>query len=276
MARQNPVAEAVAPQTALVRQVGRLHGELCRRLARLAQDLSPGAVHDGRVAARRLRSVLQVLQPALDRDVRRRYTRDLRLIMRTLGPAREADVRQATLRSLLVRMPDEDACTDMRALLRSTARRRREIRAQLRTTLAGDEWRRLRSRLDAEAGVPALEAAARRVDPAALDRRIRRRYRRARRCMRRRRRSGRRLHRLRLRIKKLRYAGELVQVMRPQDPMPELGALRRLQDRLGEVHDLWLLRNWLRREAPPNLETTAVIAAASREKKRLIRDLNEP
>ncbi len=88
-------------------------------------------------------------------------------------------------------------------------------------------------------------------------------------------RSGRRLHRLRLQVKKLRYAGELLQAMQPRAPIPALAALRRLQERLGELHDLRLLRKWLRRELPAGPPASAVLSMISRRKRSRIRVLRD-
>jgi CHAD domain-containing protein len=67
--------------------------------ARLDDPSNPEALHDFRVAVRRLRSTLRALAPALGSSLRARPLRRLRQVARATGPARDAEVLLAWLRS---------------------------------------------------------------------------------------------------------------------------------------------------------------------------------
>ena len=270
MRRTDPIEDRAAGRAAFAQRAGRLHAGLCEHLAHLARAAPPGEVHDVRVAARRLRTTQKSLKPGLGRGLRRRYAHDLRRIVHILAPVREADVRRGLLRSMLAEAELGDARKSVHALLTFAAGQRNRVRRELRGVLAGDGWRRLRSRFEDPAGVRALTAAALLADPACLSRRIHRRHRRLEKRMRRSKHSARWLHRLRLDIKDLRYSYEDLATLRPRNPGMEIVALRSLQSGLGELHDLWLLGKWLRREAP-RTQTTRALADAARKRARHLR-----
>ncbi|HXQ28904.1 MAG TPA: CHAD domain-containing protein [Gemmatimonadales bacterium] len=95
-----------APAAAAVRQVGLLHLEAAR-VAR--QRLDGGddeeALHDFRVALRRLRSLLRAFRPVLDSVVSGKLRRRLRDLARLTGTARDAEVRLAWARDARRRLP---------------------------------------------------------------------------------------------------------------------------------------------------------------------------
>ena len=238
-----PPAEASADGSRRIEEAVR---EQQRLLAAAAALESTGVddVHRGRVAARRLRSLLKTFRPLLEPRCARLYRVDLRSFARGLAGVREADVRREILMSAATRdgtIPPadleqlasllEDACIAAREALH---RHRREpgwaaLLAALERHAAGrhlvvnhaaglDEvlelvaasWRRPVRLLEAE---PETIAD---------------------------------LHELRLSLKHCRYALEPVADVAPKSTARLLRRLRDAQDCIGEHRDTVLARHWVR------------------------------
>lgn len=187
----------------------------------------PDAIHHARVATRRLREVLPLVEPgARGRKLRRR----MRRLTRALGPVRELDVALETLDALASEVPRPAV-----ALFRQVLRRER---------------RRLYAVMSREVA---------RVDPATLRRlavAAAHRSRRVGTAGRTSRRAGRlrsaiesagsiylpdRLHEARIAVKKLRYALELARDVSGARATARLRRLKAAQDLLGRMHDLEVL-----------------------------------
>lgn len=98
---------AKGPAAAVV--LARLNEQLAemKRLdAQVRLDL-PDAVHQMRVAMRRLRSALATFRPLLDREVSEPLRDELRWVSRVLGDARDAEVMHERLRALVAAQPVE-------------------------------------------------------------------------------------------------------------------------------------------------------------------------
>lgn len=217
----------------------------------------PEAIHQARVALRRLRSALRLFAPVLPRRFARHWLAVWGSLARALGPAREADVR---LDWLLPAMTGLGLPQQAQTPLLAHARAQRaaahaqavdafrdatyglDLLAFLRAVLAmpdppGEalpDWanRRL-GRLHARLQMAA--ALALREGP-----------------------EGR--HRLRLAVKRQRYAMEfLVDVLPPRRGARSLAALSRAQALLGDLNDLDGARLWLA-ALPPGLAPDAVPA----------------
>jgi CHAD domain-containing protein len=223
------------------------------------EDGDVDALHRARVASRRLREVLPVLQ--LDRDVTRKLNRRLRKITDRLGRVREYDVLLGVLDELkkVGRYP--------KAALPRVAAHIGENRAHARERLLEKvqigTLRRVAAKLEKVART--LENAsdspltARRSWRWAIDARVARRastlaaaiadagavY------------LAARLHTVRIGVKKLRYALELATEADHVKSSPDLKQLRRAQDILGRLHDLQVLVDRAREVqaslAPPDL-----------------------
>jgi CHAD domain-containing protein len=196
------------------------------------------ALHDFRVALRRLRSATRALRPHLQTSVRRRHERRLRAVARSTARARDAEVQLAWLAQeraagarnvpaidLLVRRLEQRRREDMdRASGRQLARFRR---------LAGKLSRRLA--LPAQARAPAAAASfgsalAEIIRQGAVD-------------------LGEALdavggpfevqqgHAARIAAKRLRYLLEPLRGSPRADATAAVDALKELQDLLGELHD---------------------------------------
>src|SRR5689334_3405838 len=216
-----------------------------RRFTRMFPGVNGGdlrAIHRTRVASRRLREVVPVLQ--LDGRVTKRLTRKLRKLTRGLGQLRELDVL-----GLLVDELRESGRFSARALQLISAEVAAERRAFFDTlTDAGfnADLRRVSRKLeqalerlpsdgddpdDTRAVRWAIEARlARRAEmlKEAIDR------------------AGNvylveRLHVVRIALKKLRYGVEVAQEVAGERRNPDLQLLKREQELLGRLHDLQML-----------------------------------
>jgi CHAD domain-containing protein len=243
------------------------------------QDGDPRAVHRIRVASRRLREVLPVLQ--LDPEVTEKLGRRLRKITAGLGTVRELDVLLALIDEL-----SENGRYARPALSRVSAHlteRQAGSRARLMKKLPVRELRRVAAKLEKQLATLATKETSLtsrgRVVTArswqwAIEARVARRasalsdaiaaagtfY------------LSERLHHVRIAVKKLRYALELTADVAGVKTMPELTQLRRAQEVLGRLHDLQVLVDRTRETqaslSPPDL-------AAWRELDRLVVSLEE-
>ncbi|HEY3044688.1 MAG TPA: CHAD domain-containing protein [Vicinamibacterales bacterium] len=219
------------------------------RFTRMLQGVEKGdvrALHRTRVASRRLREVLPVLQ--LDPEVAHKLSRRLRKITARLGTVREFDVLLGVideLRETGRRYPNN-------ALARVAANigeDRSHARERLLAKVPIDELRRVAAKLDKMARAVEKDEAPRRSGTArrswrwALDARVARRASTLAAAM-----SdagavylAERLHAVRISVKKLRYALELATEAAQVKSSPDVRQLRRVQDVLGRLHDLQVL-----------------------------------
>jgi CHAD domain-containing protein len=215
------------------------------------------SVHRTRVASRRLRELLPVLQ--LDGEAGRKLTHQLRKVTRKLGSVREADVMLLLMEELHESGRfHEPSLRLVRDAIRAA---RDEARQKLPGKSAAASFRRIVRKLDRAArkleGRETLES--RRAWRWALDARVSRRALALKSAIDE---SGavylpERLHRARIALKKLRYALELHADARGGKVTADLRLLKRMQELLGRLHDLQVLINRVRRVqaslSPPNL-----------------------
>jgi CHAD domain-containing protein len=113
------------------------------------------AVHQTRVATRRLRSDLrtfrEVLHPEWDAELRE----ELGWLGAELGTVRDLDVQLERLTGLVATLPDEDRTTGER-LVAERSRRRDEARGHLLEAMRSDRYPALLDRLVADAREPAV------------------------------------------------------------------------------------------------------------------------
>ena len=217
-----------------------LHRALEARVEILMNELSRPdwqgdgeALHDVRVASRRVRAVLDMVEPDLYPGFKRQG-RKVKRLTRTLGLTREMDVHVSILEELGRRTPALQGPAMEHALEVVEGRRRKARKAMLRE-LAGFSLKSLPQLLqvpslpdpfrigDLAGSVwgclePSLEGAF--PAPLLLDQE-----------------DARALHLLRIRVKRLRYA---LEVLDPAFPVPQnhpLGLLKAMQTALGDHHD---------------------------------------
>lgn len=227
------------PTTRLLKErVAKLYRQLPKALAG-----EPEALHQMRIAARRLRVALPLLaQRPFGKRVRR-ARRLLRDLTRGGGDSRDLDVMTALFENRLRAEPRPELKGLLRELRAARSRSRRRLTGdlldvdlrQLRHDLDLIQQRRgepiftvfgrLREALEAERDVIQLrlDQAGEAFDPGAL-------------------------HRVRIRFRRLRYTAEIVDAMRGRESeAPNL--FREVQESVGRLHDAWVLSEWLARRA---------------------------
>ena len=220
------------------------------------------AIHQMRVAGRRLRVALPLLARKPSGRRVRRARRILQELTRAAGTSRDLDVGVGLFEGRLKERAETDAERRLlRQRLRSARRRSRlrmaealmdidiaRVRRDLRVVMSrrGDlvftALLRLREARDLRgtAILEALDTLGDAFDPAAL-------------------------HRLRIRLRRLRYAAELAEKLTGQTTEAP-GLFRQLQDALGEVRDAFVVAAWFGRQAAAAAgRGQATLTAAARE-----------
>ncbi len=205
----------------------------------------PEAVHQMRVAIRRLRAAISAFRKMLPEDQHRWVSSELRQLADMLGEARNLDVFKSELLDPAKAAMAGNA--DIGFLERTVERRRRAAYSAIRQVLRSPDHAKLMSRLldwfDGrewrQSPVPAgLQRPVGEIAPAMLDRRRRMVERRRKGFARQ---SPEQQHRLRIALKKMRYTADLFSGLYPARRTAEFGSLlKRLQDDLGSANDLYI------------------------------------
>jgi CHAD domain-containing protein len=224
-----------------------------RRYDPLVRQAAPDAVHQMRVAARRMRSALQAFPRIIDREATRELTTELKWVAGELGGARDAEVMAQRFAAILAEFPDELKLGPVEAAFtRSFQRRQADARDVALAALDSDRYLALHDRIDALLADPPVTARATHKAKRELPKSIRRAYRRveSRMADADRQPSGERrdlaLHETRKAAKRLRYATEAVQpkLGKPADRLRK--RLKAVQELLGEHQDTAVSRPVLR------------------------------
>ena len=253
-----------------------LHRALEARVAALQEKLEvpgwqddPEGLHQVRVSSRRVRAVLDLVDPSLY-PAYDRQTRKLRKLTRALGRPREMDVHDLLLSAFRPRIAHGPAGLEasLEHILECFAAGQRKARAEMLKELEGLSLKRLGQLLevpslanpftagDLGAGAwatlePWLERAFAPM-PGLVDQE-----------------DGTALHALRIDLKRLRYALEILTPAFALEPSGPLRLLKALQKALGDHHDLAtledrlqpLLQALLERDRPALAEGTRAILA---------------
>ncbi len=216
------------------------------------------ALHDLRVASRRLREALRIYAPLLPRKRARQAIADARRITRALGTVREVDVNLEQLKAWQARLGNEMALP-LESLVALELSERRRLRKRMLARLDqvdlkafGDEIldvldrARSKDRRNPEGILPSpgvsLVSWAQPHIEEGLQNIQRTRERLALHG------TDHNLHLLRIHTKRFRYAVELLApAFQPRRAGRILKQLKRLQDELGELHDCVVLHDRLRR-----------------------------
>jgi CHAD domain-containing protein len=220
---------------------GRFELFIRQRLGALSRTLPSAhagdvtAVHQARVATRRLREALPLVARGSSLQKHRRRVRRL---TRALGPVRELDVALLTL--------DEFAGAPL-PLRQAIRQERTRMQADMRRTIDRTPLAKLGAKLVAAARKRDKEGPSpRSVDPKQLAAARDRAARRAERLRIKIENAAaiylpERLHDVRIAAKKLRYAMEIVRDLSRSRATARIQALKRAQDLLGRIHDLEVL-----------------------------------
>lgn len=226
--------------------------ERLRRYDPLVRQDAPDAVHQMRVAARRMRSALQAFGRVLDRDSTRELTEELKWMAGELGGARDAEVMAERFAAILAEFPDDLKLGPVdAALTRTFERRQADAREVAVAALDSERYLALHDRIDALLAAPPVTALARRKAKRELPKSVRRTYRRVESSMADAdRQSGDQrdlaLHETRKAAKRLRYATEAVQPTMGKPAARLRKRLKAVQELLGEHQDTAVSRPVLR------------------------------
>jgi inorganic triphosphatase YgiF len=162
-------------------------GAQCQALRRynpMVRQDAPDAVHQLRVAARRMRSALQAFGRVIERDRTRSLTDELKWVAGELAEARDTEVMAQRFTALLSQLPDEARLGPVQAQIDQVfARRYAQARQRALTALNTSRYRALLGAIDALLADPPLTEHARLPAKRELPRTILRVYRRTSRAM---------------------------------------------------------------------------------------------
>jgi CHAD domain-containing protein len=247
-----------APQNVFaVRPVGQTPDaflqECFRRMVRHREGVldgrDPETIHSMRVASRRLRAAIAFFRGQVPRRRRRRASRTVKRITNGLGEVRQLDVSFTLLDLLIAESPDARNAADFARLLLAADRGRALARAQL--AIQRTDFGKLRRR------ILKVEKTLRGCNAASLSERARSRVeKRAERLAALWEGDGSKpaagsladakqpLHAMRIATKKLRYALETGERTCGWRPRRVIKTARDVQEALGHLHDLEVLRHW--------------------------------
>ena len=223
----------------------RLIAELERAARQARRRSDERAVHDVRVATRRLDSALDLLKPLTRRRDRRRARRSLRSLRRSLGPAREVRIALQLLSARITRLPPAGRVLSARLEERLKQRlpilERRAARSCARPAI--ERVRRRFERVWQRAEFTDLpEDTILMAAHARLTRRATRAEAALSETLAGERAEVEALHAARLEAKRWRYLLERHAVATADDDRSDQRWLKQIQDALGEIQDLAILR----------------------------------
>jgi triphosphatase len=221
----------------------RLQRRLELRLARLKRGLTPDSVHDARTAARRLRALLQGFRAQLSPSSAHRYRYWLKRVTRDLGCLRDADVAQQNI-AILARTAHGRRRDALDSLSSGFDQRRYRLADRLHARMARSAWSQDVRKLKAAAAEAAVDLRNSRPIAVVARSVVAHRRRRMRARLLKAARSKHALHRLRLKVKRLRYLlEESGKFGAGLGNARELRLLKALQNCLGQLHDLVVLKD---------------------------------
>lgn len=112
---------------------------------REAKDIE--AIHDMRVASRRLRAAISVFEPAFPAREYRRFERNIKLVTRALGEARDLDVMIEALSSMESELPPREQA-GIEGFLEELREKRQRLQTDVNETLDEMEARQLEQQFD--------------------------------------------------------------------------------------------------------------------------------
>ena len=224
-------------------------------------DVHPEAVHQARVATRRLRSDIKTFAAFIDPDWAGAIRQELAWLGRALGGVRDADVLGARLNRLVDRLEEADQ-GPARQLLGKLADEREQARTLLLHDMATERYAALLNALVSAAAAPPFAAGAvvDRAGAKALGPLVAKRWRQVRaehdRAV-----DDEGLHLVRIATKRARYATEAGGAVLGDEGAALAKALADVQGALGDLHDAAVAEVWLRGAVKPRGSTAMALAA---------------
>jgi CHAD domain-containing protein len=222
------------------RQASRLLTDLGRKLARTAESASPSAVHDLRVAIRRLQQVLAVFKASFPPRPRKKVRRVLKQIMDPAGEVRNCDIA-----AILIPKLDPKIAPRLRRRIQSDRKTaERKLVPSLRRLLDRKLPPKWRVSLELNRATARTGPAPREIPPAAhrIGREMAARFLRLGKKAASQQTSVREVHRFRIASKKFRYTLELLEPLPGARVAPWLDRVKAVQSILGDVNDCETVR----------------------------------
>jgi CHAD domain-containing protein len=264
-----PEITAPAAGPYVVKKLREIDAALVEAIPRVVNAADDEAIHDLRVAIRRLRTLLKMARPLFGRWHADAVRKAFAEVMKATGDLRDEEVLEETLE-------DVSQDPDFTKWLGGRAARERKLRRNVLARIERGDLDRARLMLKALLVFP--------FDPARnedLSKFARRTVERARRVVE----KGRDvapedtlgLHELRISYKELRYSIELLAEALPLDARAMLEPAVVFQKRLGEIHDADVALEVLRsaRNLPEAARAEALASLAKVRAKRLVKYLRE-
>jgi CHAD domain-containing protein len=232
---QGAIADSV--DRLVVHEAGALHDDVT-------------AVHQARVATRRLRSDLHTFRGMLQAEPVQELRAELRWLGAELGAARDLDVLRARLHDHVARLPAPEAETADRVARRLDADRY-EAGRELTAALKSVRYEQLRESLLRAAGHPPFNDAAQNATPADVAKAVMQPWKKLRHAVdnlgdep-----SDEALHQIRIRAKRVRYAAEASEPLFGKPMRRFAKAVTAVQELLGEHHDSVVAETWIAKAA---------------------------
>jgi CHAD domain-containing protein len=226
---------------------------------RIGED--PEAVHQARVATRRIRSTLRTFSSLLDTEWTDRLRDDLKWLANLLGEVRDTDVLLERFSEHLAALPATDAKPGRR-LLERLGEQRDQARRRLLGGMSSDKYAQLLEDLVAAAAAPALLPGADRPAAEVMPPLVAKPWKKLRKAVRK---AGddppdHDLHQIRIRAKRARYAAEAVEPVIGTPAEDFADAISDLQTVLGDHQDAVVGEAWLREAATSGRREAALVA----------------
>ena len=244
---------------------------LLRNDAEIRLGEYPEALHEGRVATRRLRSRLRTFRSVLDPAWAAGLRAELGWLAKELGPVRDADVLEAVLKDSAAGLPAADR-SDASLLIERLQQQRQAYLEELREAMSSERYVALLDTLvDAalepdvlpQAGeMPASSLGSLMEGPWSLLERACRRFGEHA--------SDADMHRVRIMAKRVRYTAEALMPAFGESAEAFADAAARLQGVLGDHHDAVLASGWLREAASHMDPSVAFVAGLMSARERRV------
>ena len=237
----------------------------------------PEAVHQARVAVRRLRSDLRTFSPFVERDWANNLRGELRWLGAELGIVRDLEVMRDRLRDHARSLPPAE-CETARRVVRRLDADREGARRDLLAMLGESRYAKLRHSLDLASSRPQVNDRAREDARAALAPVVRERWKKLRRAVDE---LGEHppdeaLHAVRILAKRCRYAAEAAVPAFGKSASRFADGIATVQDVLGEHQDAVVAIAWLTKTAhectPAEAYAVGMLAQVERDAATVARD----